>query len=121
MSANFDSKRDTNYLLNAARKNLTLGDMEEAIVLASFDAETSQDIDRIEKELIQQAFLKRVCLVKVLLFIPEYFLMALLFPAKIRIGKQKTTSLYWKFLFNKISYDKFNKELTTLLKEGIIT
>jgi hypothetical protein len=119
MSANF-AKEDKGWLLSILTKQRPLSHYEEAIVFSAFDAETGQDIERIEKEIKQTKFLKRVCVMKLMVFIPEYLFSVLFFGKKTSRLKKELASLYYKFLFNKISLKNFKNQLNSLSKNSII-
>lgn len=117
MSAKF-LKDDSRWLLNNITGKLT--DAEEALLQTAFDSETEQDIKLIEKEIKNIKFLKRVCFIKLALFVPEYSLTLLLFQKKYSTSKKELATLYYKFLFNKISLEDFKIKLKSLMKDGII-
>lgn len=117
MSAKF-LKDDSRWLMNNIVGKLT--SVEEALLQSAFDNETDQDVEIIKKEIKNIKFLKRVCFTKLALFIPEYLLTFLLFQKKYSVGKKELASLYYKFLFNKISLENFKIKLKTLMKDAII-
>jgi hypothetical protein len=116
MSASFQ-KEDTNWLLNHAKN---INELEEALLFSAFDTETNFDIDKIQKEMEQTKFLKKVCFIKLLTFIPEYVLTFFMFERKYSIAKRRIAKLYYNFLFNKINLNNFKKELKNLTTNNII-
>jgi hypothetical protein len=119
MSANFNPD-DRNWLLGITKEARQLNDAEEALVFTTFDAQTSHDIDAMEKRTKHIKFLKRVCLYKLLTYPFEIVLFSLFFNKTHRTNKRNLIKLYWKFLRNRISLNDFKKELTGLSKEGKI-
>lgn len=119
MSAKFNLD-DKGWLFSITPDQRVLDNMEEALVVTTFDAQTEQDVVSIEKTMKQTSFLKRVCLYKILTFPFEYLLMVLFFKKEHKSNKKLITRLYWKFLRNKISMTDFKKELSGYSKEGKI-
>jgi len=114
------SKNDKSWLLNVIKTTRPLNDLESALVFTTFDSETNQDITIIEKEIENEKFLKKVCLYKLLTFIPEIGFITLLFDKKVKKSKMEVTSLYYKYYRNKINLTDFQNKLKILLKEGNI-
>lgn len=112
MAANFSPKDPLIYF------PFKLTEMEHAQLLMQFDISCEADIQDIKVLKEETKFLKRVCIYKLLMAIPEYLFTFLLFGKKEASYRQKSSSLYWKFLRNKIPIEKFGKEMTTLLQSG---
>lgn len=112
------SKEDVTWLLRCPAKQNNLTDKEKAIVLGVFEEQTNFDVSLIQKELKEIQFLKRVCWVKLIMFIPDYILIRCLISKIFAQAKVRATKLYWKFLFNKISLKTLKTELNHLAKEG---
>lgn len=97
-----------------------LNQFEESMFCMQFDAQVEFDILDIKQEMKENKLLRRVCLYKILLFIPEFLLTFCLFGFKTSTLRMTETKLYWKFLRKQISYEKFEKDLTKLTKSGKI-
>lgn len=92
--------------------------MEEAALFMQFDMNCEFDIQEIKTLKEEKKHLKKVCVYKLLLFPIESFFTLLLFGMLEFKCKLKMTSLYYKFFRNKITLEKFGKELTLLFQTG---
>lgn len=116
MSANF-AKEDRNWLSSFISKD-SLPEITKSVMIQTFDMESNFDAELIERELIETKFLKKVCLLKILLFVPEFFLTTLIFGKKQRTNLLTTTSLYYQFLTNKLKFREFQAQLSDFVKTG---
>jgi hypothetical protein len=114
------NKDDKYWKMNILPEQRKLNEIEESILIGTFDQETEQDIIKIQNEINESKFLKKVCVYKLLLVVPEYILLKIFFNKKYSEGKRQVASLYIKFLFNKITLNTFKKELQLLLSNGKI-
>lgn len=114
MSASHEDRDGKIYLGRKATEE------EIRILEEKFDYQISQDELESKANLEQIARLRKVCLYKILIFIPEYLVMWLLFDRSYRREKKKITKLYLAFYRKKISLQAFGKQLNSLLKSGRI-
>lgn len=119
MSAELNEK-DKSWLLSSMPTRLGKTDDIEAIICAVFDQETDYDEQLILKEIKATKFLKKVCVLRIMLVVPEYVLLRVMFGKKAAKNKSDCTKLYVKFLRNKITLENFKKELQKLAKDSII-
>jgi hypothetical protein len=113
------SQEDKHWLLGNTNGK-PMNSLDEALVTTAFDAESDQDVVNIKKNMATIKTIKRLCFIKLVVFIPEHILTRLLFN-KQKSNKHLTlTKLYYRLLFNKISLVEFNKNLISLTKDSII-
>lgn len=92
--------------------------LEEAQLFMQFDINCSFDEQEILSLKREKKHLKKVCFYKLLMSPIETLLTFLLFgPSEVKC-KFKMLALYWKFFRDKISIEKFGKELTLLFQTG---
>ncbi len=97
-----------------------LTELEYAQLMMQFDMNCEADIEEIKTIEKETKFLKKVCFYKVVMHIPEWCFTRILFGKQEASYRSKSTSLYWRFLRNKVSLEKFGKEMNVLLKSGKI-
>src|SRR3990167_2664932 len=118
MSAKF-SVHDTHWLLSMARSK-ELSPMDEAALFLAFDGETDHDENSIRKEMEEIRVYKRCSLIKLFIYIPET-MVSWLFLNKQQFKVRNIINLTCiKFLFNKINYKPFKKDLIQATKNVII-
>jgi hypothetical protein len=113
--ASFNSKKDVITYFP-----FKLMESEEAMLCAVFDYEVELDIKDIEKRKAEIKELRKVSLFKLILFIPEWFFVRLLFNSKEASFKWKAAKVYWNFFRKKTTLEKFKKDLTKVMNESII-
>jgi hypothetical protein len=96
----------------------TLTPFEEAQIKMQFDMNCDLDEHDIREIKRETSFLKRVCIFKIIMFLPEYLLTFIFFGKEEAKGKKKITGLYWRFLRNKVTLERFSKELINLAQQG---
>lgn len=94
-----------------------LNEVTESLMFMTFDQQTLFDSQKIEKSMKETKFLKRVCLYKLAIFIPEYILSFILFSKNFRAAKKKLIKAYYKYWCNEIDMVKFKEELKRIAKE----
>lgn len=114
LAANFSPKDPLIYF------PFKLTKVEQEQLMLQFDINSEIDIQEIKEAIKETKFLKRVCVYKIIMHIPEYLFTRILFGKEEASYRSRSTSLYWKFLRNKIPLEKFGKEMTVLLKSGKI-
>jgi hypothetical protein len=113
MSANKSIKDQHFYF---PYQNMTA--LEQQQLFTQFEMNCDFDVADIKQEAQEKKFLKRVCVYKLIVAPVELPITFLLF-GKTELGyKYKITNLYWRFLRNKLTLEKFGKEVTHLLKSG---
>lgn len=91
---------------------------EETQILMQFDMNCEMDVQEIKELNKEKKYIKRVCVYKILISPFESLLTFVLFGTEEFKYKTKMTSLYWKFFRNKITLEKFGKEIAHLLQSG---
>lgn len=89
--------------------------LEEAMFSSLFDEQVDLDEQEILYEVEEAKFLKRVCIVKTLLYPMEWLLTRIFLGKAWTVEKVLTQKLYWKFLRNKISLSDFKDELFVIV------
>lgn len=98
----------------------TLNQFEEAMFCSQFDVQVDYDVMDIQKELKDNKILKRVCLYKLVIFIPEIIFTFIMFGRKASGYKVKESKLYYQYFRGRITIEKFKKELTDIMNSGNI-
>jgi hypothetical protein len=111
MSANYDEK---DQILTSA---FIVNKVDEELLGMIFDSHVDWYIYDQQERIREIKALKRVCLIKTIVFIPEIVFSWWFYKqyAKERIQTQKQ---YWKFLRNKITLDEFKNELNYILRNS---
>lgn len=125
MPAKFDA-RDKQWLKNNSPTSNKLTITEESILINVFENETDVDVQDIEKQLFldfkkqkEEKFLRKVALYKIVLFIPEYFLMRLMmFDKQYLAHKVSLNKLFLNFYRKKIDFKSFKKSINELTRSG---
>lgn len=92
--------------------------IKESQLLLQFEMNCEMDIHEILTEKEQKKHLKRFCAYKLLLTPLEVPLTWIFFSKTEFQYKLKMTALYWQHFRNKISMEKFGKEVNKLLQTG---
>lgn len=116
MSAIFDKKQSL-WLLNSVNGDL-LNEQEEALIATEFDTQTDYEIQDIKKKIQQEKFLRKVCFMKLVSSVPEIFLSYFLFSKEVHEKKIRTIKLYYKFLFKKINFKTFKRDISEEMRGG---
>jgi hypothetical protein len=112
MGANYSNKDPLIYF------PFQLTPLEMQQLLMQFEMNCDFDEHEIITEKKERKFLKRVCVYKLITSPVEILFTLLIFGFTELKYKLKVTSLYYKFLFNKISLSDFGKEVSQLLQSG---
>lgn len=97
---------------------IKLKEIEEMQLAMQFDMTVDYDIEEIKAIEKETKFLKKVCFFKLILALPEWLLVRIIFGKEEASYKKKINVLYWKFLRKKISIENLGKEMTVLAKSG---
>lgn len=101
--------------------NTPISPLDRSLLEAHFDNETDWDIDAIKKEMTAIKKIKRMCLLKLFTFLPEALFAIIIATKQENIIRRALNKLYFKFLFNKIDYNNFKKELLRISKDDILS
>lgn len=103
MSANYE-KRD-GFFFVAKSSNVVIDTMIES----RFDEQIDYDIKEWERDKKETKHYKRMCLLYVLLFIPEYIYLRVLMSRNQAQERSRVNKIYMKFLRKKITLKDFKK------------
>lgn len=116
--SSFYRAHDSHYLI--LNTNGHLNQIEKSFLEMRFDQETEYDFQLARKEVETIKQLKKMCFLKLITFLPEAFIANIIYSKKENKARQALNRVYFKFLFNKIDYNTFKKELTQLSKDDIM-
>jgi len=91
---------------------------DETTLLMLFDQQVDHDIEESFKKEQEEKFLRKLCWVKLGCFIPQYVFSFLFIGKKYAYDTWYGTTLYYKFLRKKITFDQFKTAIYTGLKES---
>lgn len=112
------SRFDEKWLINCTSTQKLLSEDDTHYVCAQFDADAKADVPRIMREMQEIKFLRKVCLLKVATFWPEYLLTKVLFGEPWSTYKKDSFELYYSFYRKKISFDTFRLKMQDLMQNG---
>lgn len=116
--ASFNAQ-DKHYMaLNTNDKPLNM--MEKTLLETTWEKETEYDVAQAHQELKEIKKLKKYCLVKLFTWLPEAFIANIFYAKKENQLRRSLNKIYYKFLFNKINYTNFKKQLLKLSKDDIL-
>lgn len=97
-----------------------LNGLEEAVIEANFDTETDQDHENIIRNMTTMLVIKKLCVLKLILFVPEQLFTRIFLGSQKALVHRKCSALYLKVLRNKLTLVEFNKSLLIVTKNSII-
>lgn len=108
-------KEDRKWLLNVQREEEhSLSELDKEYIIFTFDHQTNQDEQSINKELAQIRALKRSLILSLAAFViksPYLFFFTAEDSFRRKCSKMKAA---YKFIFNKITLKQFKKELNNI-------
>lgn len=104
--AHFD-KRDFSVYVT---KPLSALDM--TLIETTFEQDADEDCKEITKSIKDSAILRKVCIVKLLLALPQWVITRVVLGKLYAEDHMLVCKLYWNFFFKKINYNDFKKEYT---------
>lgn len=114
------SDQDKHWVGVVPTKGRKLNQVEEALIATTFDTETDYDVTNITNLMEKVKLINRLCVVKLLQFIPEQILTYIFLGSARARTHRKSAAVYLKFLRKKISLDNFQKDLLSITKDSII-
>lgn len=112
MSANFDERDEILTL------TFQLNDIERQMLVLLFDEHVDYQMREFEARKAEIKLLKRICLVKTLLFPLELPVTYFLLGKEASRERMESQSCYWRFVRNKISLEAFKNDLNSLIKNS---
>jgi hypothetical protein len=109
MSAKYDKNNELILL------PFKITQFERTIIESQFDFQTDYDVLAIEMKIEEDKLLRRICLVKTLLFPFEYILMRFIAHKKNAEDLVEFQSVYWNFFLRRIDSETLANKL---LKKG---
>ncbi len=111
---------DKHWLMGCTPSQRALNPMEKALVLTTWDSETDNDEKNIAANIVKIKIIKKLCAVKLAMFVPELLLTIPLLGKKRARMLTTCAWLYFRFLTGKLNLVDFNKSLMFVTKESII-
>lgn len=111
MSAQYDETQGFSFVISK-----TLHPEDETILSCMFDEATDFQEVEIMKEMQESVLIRKVCLVKTLLFPYEWLLTRLILDKEHAKDRASEQSVYWKFLRKKITLVEFKSNLMKLME-----
>ena len=108
------NKNDKDWLLNIEPGGRLLNPEQKEKINYLFDNQTSFDVVEIEKDQLKTKYLKKVCLIKLLSFIPEYILTYVILGKEASKDKTKLTKVFYVFYRNKITLKEFIEKMKNI-------
>ena len=118
MGAKFN-EHDKHWLM-AIPKDNKLNALEKELLFITFDTETSADENQIHVYMKEFKHFKRFARIKLFITPLEIPFFVLTFRLEHLKNKIKLVKLYWRFTFNKISFEDFKLEWNKICADGII-
>jgi hypothetical protein len=116
MSSNFD--KDDKDWLNSTLLQGKVSKLDAHNMFNAFEAQTDHDIETIKQQLISEAWLRRVCLYKCIMFPFEMVVLFFVLGRKMALDHTSVIKVYYKFFRKKITFAQFQKELNDLIIKG---
>lgn len=95
-----------------------LTEYDEAIIGSLFDQDTDEEENMINKSMQEESFMRKVVLIKTILYPIELALTYFILGKKWTEEKRESQKLYWAFLRKKISYNQFQRSIVRLINNA---
>ena len=116
MSSSFD--KDDKDWLNSTLLQGRVSKADEYNMLHAFEAQTDHDVESIKQQIVNEKWLRKVCLYKCIMFPFEMFVLFFILGRKMALDHTNVVKVYYKFFRKKVSFTQFQKELNALIIKG---
>lgn len=118
MSANFD-KVNKNWLMGISKDNI-ISPLDEAVIQTVFEQESDEDEKIINLQIKQEIYLRKICLLNILIFPIEWVLTRLIFDKQYTELKTKAVKIDLLLYRRKINIEEFRKQHMSIKQLAVI-